>query len=105
MSVTSTSTTTQPPARRSSYSAVHRRTWTGYLYVAPLMLWLAFTILYPLLSAVALSVQDIKIIGTPGKFVGLDNYTRLLANDAFWESLVRSIGWVVGNAIVQTIAA
>ena len=97
-----TSTTDNRPQRRRSFS---RRTWTGYLYVAPLMLWLAFTILYPLISAVFLSVQDIKVIGTPGKFVGLANYTRLLTNDAFWESLLRSVGWVVGNAAVQTFAA
>ena len=97
--------TTNPTDRRPRRRANSRRTWTGYLYVAPLMLWLAFTILYPLLSAVFLSVQDIKIIGTPGKFVGLANYTRLLTNDAFWESLLRSVGWVVGNAAVQTLAA
>ncbi|MFN8469062.1 MAG: sugar ABC transporter permease [Caldilineaceae bacterium] len=102
MSVASTTTTTDHKPRRRGIS---RRTWTGYLYVAPLMLWLAFTILYPLISAVFLSVQDIKIIGTPGKFVGLANYTRLLTNDAFWESLLRSAGWVVGNAAVQTLAA
>jgi multiple sugar transport system permease protein len=98
----STTTTDHRPRQRRGIS---RRTWTGYLYVAPLMLWLAFTILYPLISAVFLSVQDIKIIGTPGKFVGLANYTRLLTNDAFWESLLRSAGWVVGNAAVQTLAA
>ncbi len=103
MSAASTTTTTDHKPRRRG--GISRRTWTGYLYVAPLMLWLAFTILYPLISAVFLSVQDIKIIGTPGKFVGLANYTRLLANDAFWESLLRSAGWVVGNAAVQTFAA
>ncbi len=103
MSVASTTTPTDRKPRRRR--RISRRTWTGYLYVAPLMLWLAFTILYPLISAVFLSVQDIKIIGTPGKFVGLANYTRLLTNDAFWESLLRSAGWVVGNAVVQTFAA
>jgi multiple sugar transport system permease protein len=103
MSVASTTTPIdrKPPRQRR----ISRRTWTGYLYVAPLMLWLAFTILYPLISAVFLSLQDIKIIGTPGKFIGLANYTRLLTNDAFWESLLRSAGWVVGNAAVQTFAA
>jgi multiple sugar transport system permease protein len=69
------------------------------------MLWLAGTILYPLFSAVALSVQDIKVIGTPGEFVGLANYTRLLGSDSFWEALGRSAVWVVGNAVVQTLAA
>lgn len=79
--------------------------WTGYLYVLPLMLWLAATILYPLISAIVLSVQDIKIIGTQGEFVGLANYTRLLGNDSFWEALGRSVLWVVGNALAQTLAA
>ena len=100
--VSTSSTIGNRSQRRRSFS---RRTWTGYLYVAPLLLWLAFTILYPLISAVFLSVQDIKIIGTPGKFVGLANYTRLLTSDAFWESLLRSAGWVAGNAVVQTFAA
>lgn len=77
----------------------------GYLFVAPLMLWLAAAILYPLTSAVWLSLQDIKIIGTPGKFVGLDNYFRIFASSAFSDALLRSIIWVVGNAIVQTLAA
>lgn len=79
--------------------------WTGYLYVLPLLLWLAGTILYPLISAVALSVQDIKVIGTQGKFVGLENYARLIGNDNFWEALGRSVLWVVGNALAQTLAA
>ncbi len=79
--------------------------WTGYLYVLPLMLWLAGTILYPLFSAAVLSMQDIKIIGTQGQFVGLENYARLLSNDSFWAALGRSASWVVGNALVQTLAA
>jgi multiple sugar transport system permease protein len=77
----------------------------GYLFVAPLMIWLAAAILYPLLAAVWLSVQNIKIIGTPGEFVGLDNYSRLLRSDDFWQALGRSVVWVVGNAVVQTLAA
>jgi len=68
-----------------------RRIVLGYLFVAPLLLWLAATILYPLLSAIALSVQDIKIIGTAGKFGGLDNYIRILGAESFWQGFGRSI--------------
>lgn len=82
-----------------------RRTLTGYLYVAPLMIWLAATIAYPLFSSVVLSLQDIRIIGTEGTFVGLQNYTSILSSEAFWSSTVRSVGWVIGNGLVQTIAA
>ena len=82
-----------------------RRTLTGYLYVAPLMIWLAATIAYPLFSSVVLSLQDIRIIGTQGSFVGFQNYASILSSDAFWSSTVRSVGWVIGNGLVQTIAA
>jgi multiple sugar transport system permease protein len=102
--------TTAKAQENNAAAAARRRDrrripWLGYLYVLPLMLWLAGTILYPLLSAVALSVQDIKIIGTQGQFVGLENYTRVLSNENFWEALGRSVVWVVGNALVQTLAA
>lgn len=80
-------------------------TGLGYLFVAPLLLWLAGAILYPLLSAVYLSVQDVKVIGTGGAFVGLDNYVTVLGASRFWEALWRSLGWVLFNAILQTILA
>ena len=93
------------PRRHHKAPSSRRRIVVGYLFVAPLLLWLAAAILYPLLSAVALSVQDIKIIGTTGKFVGLDNYARVLGAESFWQAFGRSVVWVVGNAIVQTLAA
>jgi multiple sugar transport system permease protein len=69
------------------------------------MLWLALTIAYPLFSAVVLSLQDIRIIGTEGSFVGLDQYSTILTSDTFWNSTGRSLIWVLGNGLVQTLAA
>lgn len=82
-----------------------RRTALGYLYIAPLFLWLAATILYPLISAIHISLQDIKIIGTEGHFIGLANYARAFQSNAFWQALLRSGIWVIANAVVQTLAA
>jgi multiple sugar transport system permease protein len=87
-----------------------RPTWSqqtllGYLLVAPLLLWLAATILYPLGSAILTSFLDIGIIGTGGNFVGLKNYGEVLSASSFWSSLGRSVVWVVGNAVVQTLTA
>lgn len=77
----------------------------GYLFVLPLLLWLAGAILYPLFFAVYLSVQDIKIIGSGGAFVGLDNYRHVLSLARFWDASGRSLAWVVGNAVLQTALA
>ena len=46
-----------------------------------------------------------RIIGSAGRFVGLDNYLSILSAPAFWLALVRSVVWVVGNAVVQTVLA
>lgn len=84
---------------------VSSQTLLGYALVAPLILWLAFTILYPLISVVRLSFLDVGIIGTGGDFVGLRNYERILTGNQFWPALGRSLFWVVANAVVQTLAA
>lgn len=82
-----------------------RQTVIGYLFVLPLLLWLAGTILYPLLSTVYLSMLNIKIIGSSGNFVGLENYLRILRSSQFWNASWRSLLWVVGNALLQTLLA
>jgi len=69
------------------------------------MLWLAATILYPLIVAVQLSVQDVRFVGTEGNFVGLQNYERILGSSRFWNAMGRSLMWVGLNALVQTLLA
>lgn len=75
------------------------------ILVAPLMIWLAGTILYPMFSAIQMSFMDIGIIGTGGEFVGFENYEKILSSDRFWMATWRSLIWVVSNAVIQTIAA
>ncbi len=80
-------------------------TLVGYAFVMPLMLWLAATIFYPLLVAIQLSALNIKVIGTPGQYVGFDNYDRVLSSPHFRDALENSAIWVLGNALVQTVLA
>jgi multiple sugar transport system permease protein len=92
-----------PVRVRSEWLSI--QTLMGYAFVLPLMLWLALTILYPLGASIALSVQNIKIIGSPGKMVGFDNYDLILHSPRFWAALKRSVIWVLGNAVAQTVLA
>ncbi|MEL6272285.1 MAG: hypothetical protein AAFR22_20950, partial [Chloroflexota bacterium] len=94
--------TTSTAPGRTTFSM---RNVYGYLFVLPILLWLGATILYPLISAVTLSFQDVGIIGTGGDFVGFENYVDVLTSDRFWEAGGRSMVWVFGNAIVQTLLA
>lgn len=77
----------------------------AFVLVAPALLFLAATLGWPLVQAVQLSLQDVRVIGAPGAFVGLDNYSRVLSNPSFWNAAWLSVVWVVANAILQTVLA
>jgi multiple sugar transport system permease protein len=93
------------PARKPKKTYRRSDVFLAYVLVGPLILWLAATILYPLLSAIQLSVLDVKVIGSGGEFVGLANYERILGNERFWAALGRSGVWVISNAVLQTVVA
>jgi multiple sugar transport system permease protein len=91
--------------RRSQRLAARREALFAAILVAPVLLWLGATLIYPLASSAALSVENVRVIGSPGRFVGLDNYLSILDSAAFWLALGRSVVWVVGNAVAQTALA
>ncbi|MET0596515.1 MAG: sugar ABC transporter permease [Mesorhizobium sp.] len=76
-----------------------------FAFVAPALVFLAAVLGWPLLQAVWLSLQDVGVIGSQGRFVGLANYAAVLGDGRFWRALLRSLVWVAGNAAVQTLAA
>lgn len=77
----------------------------AFVLVAPALLFLAATLGWPLVQAVQLSLQDVRVIGAPGAFIGLDNYSRVLSNPSFWNAAWLSVVWVVANAVLQTVLA
>lgn len=77
----------------------------GVALVSPLVLWLLATIAYPIFSLIRLSFLDVGVIGTGGEFVGFENYQRVLNSRAFWPSMGRSVVWVLGNGLLQTVLA
>jgi multiple sugar transport system permease protein len=77
----------------------------AFALIAPAMLPLAVTLGWPLVQAIQLSLHDVRVIGSPGAFVGLDNYKRVLTGSSFWSASWLSVVWVVANAVVQTVLA
>ncbi len=99
-------------ARLSSPSTTRAgrlRMWLGgsyvpYIFVAPFFILFAGFGLYPLLYALRLSFTYWHGNGTP-RFIGLSNYTFLLTDGLFWQSLANSgILWLL-IVPVQTIFA
>ena len=65
-------------------------------FLSPALLILLAVVVYPFASAIWISFQA-KQAGTPGRFVGLQNYAELLGNRTFLT--------IVGNTIVYTAVA
>jgi multiple sugar transport system permease protein len=66
------------------------------LFLTPALAVLAFVVVYPFFSAIWISFHD-KMVGAPGRFVGLSNYHELLADPKFFQ--------VVRNTVVYTLSA
>lgn len=66
-----------------------RKDWNGYLFVAPLVIGVLGFAIYPMVAALLMSFQ--KTNGLAGSWVGLDNYSRVLSDSTFWDSLVNTL--------------
>ena len=85
------------------------RKWVGgsfapYLFILPFFLIFVAFGLFPLLYALRLSFTYWHGIGAP-RFIGLSNYTFLLTDKNFWESIYNSIYLWLAIVPVQTVFA
>ena len=88
------------PSPGATSAPVRLRRWLGgsyapYAFVAPFFLLFAVFGLYPLLYALRLSFTYWHGAGAP-RFIGFSNYTYLLTDQLFWQSLGNSgFMWVL----------
>jgi multiple sugar transport system permease protein len=94
-----------PPVRAT---VVSRRRRTYYLFIIPALVVIGAVIIFPWLFTVYMSAFDWKI-GSAAHFVGFENYTNLVSNRRFLESVVRTFYFtalaVIAPVILGTIAA
>ncbi|HVY21136.1 MAG TPA: sugar ABC transporter permease [Bauldia sp.] len=74
----------------------------AFAYLLPGLAAFAVVVLLPSLMNIGISFLNWKGVGVP-KFVGFQNYARLLADDAFWSSLQHSVAFIVAMAVIPTL--
>ncbi|SCL14364.1 carbohydrate ABC transporter permease [Micromonospora inyonensis] len=96
-----------PPARPPKGVRLSRidQRWSPYLYIAPFFLLFGVFGLYPLGYTLWVSLHDWDLLGTEHTFVGLENYSRLMADSDFWHSVVNTLGIFVISTVPQLLAA
>ncbi|MEO1678650.1 MAG: sugar ABC transporter permease [Pseudomonadota bacterium] len=75
----------------------------GLMLIAPTVLVFCAVIVYPLVSAIYLSLFQIFTPTLEGSWVGLDNYRTIFGSDEFYTSLRNNIVWTVGTLTLQII--
>jgi multiple sugar transport system permease protein len=99
MSTATTSTRSAPTRRRRKDD-----TKLALLFIAPASLGLLVFLVWPLLTGLYYSLTEYTTL-TPPTWVGLENYSRLLTDPVFWNSLKVTVLYVVINIGVQTVVA
>jgi cellobiose transport system permease protein len=79
--------------------------WSPYLYIAPFFIVFGVVGLFPLLYTSYLSLFDRDLLDLEGTFIGLGNYTELLADSQFWNALVNTLSIFVLSTGPQIVVA
>ena len=89
--------------------SVPRRTWVRYRFVAivltPVMLLFIYLRIIPTAQAFLMSFFDWKLIKPADKFVGLDNYIKLLGDSNFRQAFFNTTLFAVATTVVSVILA
>lgn len=83
----------------------YKRTAVPYLMLAPVVLFVALFMLWPMLNVFIMSFQNYVVIRPKDRaFIGLDNYVEIFTNDPlFYKGLVNSAVWVFVSVVFQTV--
>ena len=85
---------TAMPKRRRFY--LTRQEKTAILFVLPLMIPLTVYWIIPSLASLYYSLTNYSVVMAT-KWVGLDNFVRMLDDDLFWRSMKNTAYFTVGN--------
>ncbi len=75
----------------------------GAMLIAPTVLIFCAVIVYPLVSALYLSLFTIFTPTLRGSFIGLGNYAYLVNSPEFWRSLWNTLLWTVCTLTLQIV--
>jgi multiple sugar transport system permease protein len=81
--------------------------FTAWLFVLPALVLLLIFLVVPFFIAVTLSFTDQRLVSgpLPTQFVGLRNYTRLMADNTFHRALLNNFIFAIVIVPVQTLLA
>ncbi|HID10367.1 MAG TPA: sugar ABC transporter permease [Candidatus Latescibacteria bacterium] len=77
-----------------------RRSWGAYLLCTPTLMFFSVFMIYPVFYVVRLSFYQWDGV-TQMKFVGLENYVRLLHDPIWWKALRNTVIYVLSKLFIE----
>jgi N,N'-diacetylchitobiose transport system permease protein len=87
-------------SRRRPRSARILRASVPYLLILPVVVVITAILGYPLYKLVTLSFQQYglaELIQRQGVWIGFDNYSSVLRDEVFWDTLIRTVVFTIAN--------
>lgn len=77
----------------------------GYIFIIPSIVLVLVFIIYPVINTINMSFHDIRIqtLAEGKKFVGFENYIKLLSDQTFFDTLKFTLFFTVVAVILETI--
>ena len=88
----------------TSLSRKARARHIPYLFLAPTLFFLAIFVIYPLGVLIDLSFRE-KRIGSPARFIGLENFETLLQDKRFLQSISNTVVYVSASVSARLLIA
>lgn len=102
MTVEQSSALSEDQSTQRDSGSLFGRVPVGYWFVAPAVLVLAITSLYPTVYSIVLSAFNWNW-GTTMDFVGLQNYVKLLSDAQFWRIIFNTFYFAVGAVAAELL--
>jgi ABC-type sugar transport system permease subunit len=77
-----------------------RSTLEGLLYLGPTLIGLGIFVYWPIIESFRLSLNRVAPFGNQMRFVGFENYSRLLTSADYWNSIRVTVLFVLGTVPV-----
>lgn len=74
---------------------------TYALFLLPALILFIMFFIYPIISAVYYSFTNWDGVSASIKFIGFDNYTKALTDDAFWKSVANNGYFIIFSCFIQ----
>lgn len=102
----SAGTLTSPGVRKKSWLSAWKRreTLAAWLFLLPAMIGFIIFFAFPAVRGFYIGMTDSDLL-TPPTFVGMENYSELMQDDEFGQSLITTAYYVLLNIPLQTFLA